>query len=437
MLVPIIITVAVLALTTWVGFLIVRYVLPQVPNPVTAFMATRRAARDRIIRNPLDYVRAWVARIAPSRLRIEHRAAAAEATVAQATERETHILTTFKDNKEPKFGFKVFAIAMFCAWLFIVLPGVLVIDFPIVMAASGGNALAAVFGCLLLIVIPAIFSLLIGFIFDRWRNGAINSAVFSGVVIGLIAIVVIIVWYLATLAPLRAEIEYADQIRTAEQQVAMYEEDGDQNAVKFAKQHLTDLEGERKRSEEFNTALVPIAAVAEFATGFFFPIAIPLLLLSNARLTRRKAERVLLTATNRVARQRARQYRRLARTFQRLGLTQLQLQEGLAAVGAENAAGPGGPGAARTIVVQELQTNAPAPQDVVPPSTPTADQTGAPAFAPNAGPGPGSARAEGDARATDPPAAAAPRPPALAGATATPGLAHDNADLMDTSFDLN
>ena len=171
MLIPIVTTVGIAAVTAWLGFLAVRYLLPVVPNPATSVRAARQAARDRITRDPLDYVRAWVARIAPSRLKLEQREADAQAAVEQATEREAHILTSFKDGKEPKFGFKVFAIAMFAAWLFVVLPAVIIIDFPIVMAVSGDSVLAAVFGCLLLIVVPVIFSLLLGFVFEKWRGG--------------------------------------------------------------------------------------------------------------------------------------------------------------------------------------------------------------------------------------------------------------------------
>jgi hypothetical protein len=323
--------------------------------------------------------------------------------------------------------------------LFVVLPAVIIIDFPIVMAVSGDSVLAAVFGCLLLIVVPVIFSLLLGFVFEKWRGGALNAAAFSGVVIGLVAIVIGIVWFLTTLAPLRAEVEYADQIRTVQQQIAMYQEDGDQNAINFAQQHLTELEAEEKRSADWNTALVPIAATAEFATGFFFPIAIPLLLLADAKSSRRKAAGSLVAAGNQVTRQRARQYRQLARTFQRLGLTQLELQQHLAAVATENRTDQAGLEAARNMVAQELQTAAPAAAEPAPAAQPPIDQAITAEIVPTteipvAAPEP--------SRVTP----AANRGPAAAGGgrretttTAAPVavLDREGADLPDNSFDLN
>lgn len=437
MLTPILTTVGIAAVTAWLGFLAVRYLLPNMPNPATTIRAARQAARNRVTRDPLDYVRVWVARVAPSRLKVEQRTVAAQTTVEQSTARETHILTAFKDGKEPKLGFKVFAIAMFVAWLFVVLPAVIIIDFPIVKAVSGDNVLAAVFGSLLLIAGPVISSLVLGFFFEKWRSGAIKDGLFSGLLIGLVGIFVALVWYLTTLAPLRAEVEYANQIRTVQQQIAMYQEDGDQNAINFAQQNLDELRAEERRSAEWNTALVPIAATAEFATGFFLPIAIPLLLLADAKSSRRKAEGALVTSGTRVTRQRARQYRRLALTFQRLGITQLELQQHFATVAAENNADQTGINAAQNMVAEEILDQARATEDPTP--APPADQTITTEIAPTteiAVPPPADRTQTRENNRTTTPTGGARQGPAGAPAPVTV-LDRDDFDLPDTSFDLN
>lgn len=438
MLIPILTTVGIAAVTAWLGFLAVRYLLPTMPNPATTIRAARQAARNRITRDPLDYVMAWVARVAPSRLKVEQRTVAARTSVEQSAEREAHILTGFKDGEEPKLGFKVFAIAMFVAWLFIVLPAVIIIDFPIVRAVSGDNILAAVFGCLLLIALPVISSLVLGFLFEKWRSGAIKEWLFSGLLIFLVSVFVALVSYLTSLGPLRAEVEYANQIRTVQQQIAMYQEDGDQNAINFAQQNLDELRAQEKRSAQWNTALVPIAATAEFATGFFLPIAIPLLLLADAKSSRRKAQGALVTSENRGTRQRARQYRRLALAFQRLGITQLELQQHFATIASENNTDQTGINAAQNMVAQEILDQARATEDPTP--APPADQTITTQIAPTAEaavPPPADRTQTRENNRTN----TAPTEGARQGPAGTPApvavLDRDDFDLPDASFDLN
>ena len=331
MLIPIITTVGAIALTGWLGFLAARHLLPRIPSPA----ALRAAARDRVRADPLDHVRSWIVRMAPSRLRLQQRMEAAQATASRAGAREQRLLTTFKDGKEPSFAFTVTAITLLVLWIVSIVSAFL-IDLPIIASVSGGNVLFGILGTLLLLGVPVIGSVLLGHFFGQWRSGELSTTWFSLVATVVLAIVVAVVALLTGLAPIRAEVEYADQLRAAGQQLAMYREDGDENAVRFTEQNLADLQAQQERSAEWNTALVPIAATAEFATGFFFPLAIPLLLLADAKTSRRRAERALTVAANSLTNQRARQYARLSARFQRLGLTQLELQQHLAAVNAEN-----------------------------------------------------------------------------------------------------
>lgn len=356
MLIPIITTVGIAALTCWLAFLSVRYLLPRIPSPVRAL----QAARNRIMSDPLDYVRAWIVRIAPSRLKLQQQMQATQAKLDQTTAREQHILTNFKDGKEPAFGLKVTAITLFVLWIVAIISAFL-IDVPIINSVSGGNVLFGVLGTLLLLGMPIIGSVLLGHFFGKWRAGEMSPIWFSVAVTVILAVVISIVAILTALAPIRAEVEYADKIRTVQQQLTMYKEDGDQNAIRYAEQNLKDLQAQQQRSADWNQALVPIAATAEFATGFFFPLALPLLLLTDVQASRRKSQASLAASANALTNQRARQYARLSARFQRLGLTQLTLQQHLATVNAENT-GEAAPataiGDARGQVAEELLAQA-------------------------------------------------------------------------------
>lgn len=414
MFIPILTTIGILAATIWIALVAAKYIIPRIPSPSTVLEAWRAS----VARNPGDYVRAWVARVAPSRLRVEQQRAAAEQDIERAQERELHILTAFKDAKEPTFGIKVTVITMFVLWL-VAVTAAFLIDLPIISSVSGGNMFYGLLGTLLLLGIPIIGSVLLGWFFSQWRRGKLGFLPFSLAVTLILVAAVAVVVILILLAPIRAEVEYADQKRNAEQQVFMYQEDQDQNALRFAEQKLTDIQAQQKRSAEWNSALVPIAAVAEFATGFFVPLAIPVLMLGDVRASHRKAQRRLEIAQNRVTYQRARQYRWLSRTFRRAGVVQLELQRHLAAVAAENRAGQGAATTmegARAAVATELQAQAP------PEPVPTRQ-----------GPPYTAATGQPDANSTRPaatrPPSAQPPPPVTTPADAT--------DVPDDSFDIS
>jgi hypothetical protein len=279
---------------------------------------------------------------------------------------------------------------------------------------------------------PVIGSVLLGHFFGKWRAGEMTPVWFSLAVTVILAVVIAIVAILTSLAPIRAEVEYGDKIRVASQQLAMYQEDGDKNAIRFAQQNLTDVKAQQHRSAEWNMALVPISATAEFATGFFFPLALPLLLLIDARTSRRKVEGSLAASENSLTNQRAAQYSRLSVRFQRLGLTQLQLQQHLATVNAENSrdAEPVTPiENARSQVAGELLAQAPATMtSAAPDQAITAEIVTTSEFPPAGSP----VRLKTSPRDS----AAVPRPEPIP--TAAPiGLLERNGDLPDESFDLS
>ncbi|MFF2299780.1 hypothetical protein [Arthrobacter sp. NPDC058127] len=419
MLIPILTTIGLAAATIWLSYVAAKYLFPRFPS----LSALRQARRDRIAQDPGDYVRAWVARINPSRLRVAQQAAAAERHIERTQERETHILTAFKDGKAPTLAFKITAITMFTLW-FVMVTTAFIFDLPIINSVSGGNVFYAFLGALLILGVPIIGSVLLGHFFLKWRRGELSEILFSLVATLILAAVVVVVALLTTLAPIRAEVEYADKIRTAEQQKTMYTEDGDQNAMHFAEQNLAELQAQQHRSAEWNTALVPTASVGEFATGFFVPLAVPVLMLGASRASRHKAQRVVDTSQNRVNNHDARQYRRLSRTFRRVGLTQAALRQHFATVAAENQTGQEAAGTAegaRVAVADELQAQTPTSSDqtVTTANTPTTAE-------------PATTTAQSEANPKR--AAAAARPTPTPPPASTP---ERDFDVPDESFDLS
>ncbi|AMM31533.1 hypothetical protein SA2016_0845 [Sinomonas atrocyanea] len=332
MLLPILATVGLSAATLWLSFYAARYLVPRLA-------AARRASLARIAQDPGDYFQFWAARVSPSRMRMEQLVPRAQRDVVKARAWAAHILTAFKDGKEPPLRFKITAIAMAALW-FVAVTGAFFLDLPIINAVSGGNVFYGFLGALLLLGVPIIGSMLLGHFFSMWRRGQLSELWFSVIATVLLAVFAFVLVYSAHLAPIRSEVEYSDRLRAAEQQVTAYKDDGDPTAEAYAEQKLSDLQAQEQRSAEWNTVLVPIAAASEFATGFFVPLAIPILLLGQAHRSRRRAQRVLDTAEERVTNHRARQYRRISRTFRRAGLPQAELQRQFGGVGAENGQAP-------------------------------------------------------------------------------------------------
>ncbi|GHF14661.1 hypothetical protein [Pseudolysinimonas yzui] len=330
MILNIFVTVLVLGALSWALYWAARRFGPQIP----ALLALRHASRERIRQNPLDVVRAWVARIAPSRLRSEQRTAKAQGVVEAATGRETRLLTGFPDGVEPSHRRAIFLLAMLVLWIIAICAAAL-IDLPIVTAVSGGNVLYGVLGTLLALGVPVVCSLLFGDLMLKRRDG-MRPVVFSLAVAGLLTAFAAVVFTLTALAPIRAQIEYADEIRATNQQIVQFTEDEDDIALVFAEQKLAELEADQTRSAEWNSALVPIAAGVEFASGFFVPLAIPVVQLRTTRLAKGKAQDKVRKSVDAETRQRAGQYRRLSRAFERAGVTQGDLQRHLALVVAES-----------------------------------------------------------------------------------------------------
>ncbi|CAN5333960.1 hypothetical protein BH11ACT4_BH11ACT4_13090 [soil metagenome] len=333
MLLPIAFTVLTVGAVAWLILMGVRLASSRGPDLIAGI----GALRQRIVSDPLDYIRGWVVRTQPARTRLEHLTDAARARVTAADARIKRILTAFKDGAEPSHRFAFFVIAMLVIWV-IAVTAAAIIDMPIITALNAGKGELGFLGTLLLLCIPAVGSLLLGELIMRRR--ALPFAVLSLAVIGIVAAIAIAVGMLTSLAYVRAQVEYAEPIATSEQALAAARIDGDAGQIGFAEDALATLLEEQQRSTEWNTAQVPLAAVAEFASGIFVPLAIPVLQLSDAKRARRKAQSDVERAQRAQQRLGLRQQARLSRFFGWLGIRQVELRDQLAIATAPTPADP-------------------------------------------------------------------------------------------------
>ena len=357
-----------IGLGIWAALLAGKYLLPQARAALQTRRDRVREAEDRIRADGgMDYTRAWLAQTQPAREKAHHTTAVAQTGLKGAEARETQVLTSFKDGKEPSHRFKVFAIAMLVVWILAVIAAFLV-DRPIIASLNAGNGWLGIVGTVLLLCVPAVGSLWIGELIAKGRERTMHFAWVSLAVIGILVVVGSVVWGLTNFAKVRAQVEYADEIAKAQQRVAAMQIDGDPNLIAFAQQGLRDVQDQEERSEEWNTIQVPVASAVEFASGLLVPSAFAILFLNDARGARRKAAAAVQTAERQEQALLTQQQAELSATMRRLGIEQLGMRQNLQTATAENAA----PAPRIELAAPERSPVAPAP--VTPaPQTP-ADQ---------------------------------------------------------------
>lgn len=336
MLIPILLTVGSIGALVCGAFLASQMVPTVIAKRRAAAAQASANARDAIRRDPVDHVRAFVTQVGPARLMLDQAVATAQVAVNHAEARESKLLTGFKDGAEPSHRRTVVVLLMCSIWVASIV-GYAFIDYPIILTVSGGNVLFGVVATLLVLCVPAACSVLLADAFAKPREG-LKIVPFSLAVTGLLVVFIFVVALMTSLAPIRAQIEYQDQIRQVSQQIAMYTEDGDQNALRFAEQHLEELRQQQQQSSEWNSALVPIAAGVEFASGFFVPVGIPIMQLRAIRKMKRGAQEARRKAEEDVRAQRARDFGTLSAQFQDAGVTQIDLQRAVATMTADNLA---------------------------------------------------------------------------------------------------
>ncbi|MDQ0733498.1 hypothetical protein [Arthrobacter sp. B1I2] len=420
MLLPILLIVGAVGVLGWAAYAAPMLLRPRIAAKQQAKHEHVEAGRELVRRNPLDYVRAFFSRIAPTRLKLEQAVKAAQDALASAEKREARLLSGFTGGIEPNHRSVVVTFIMFGIWVVSVVAHAL-IELPIITAVSGGDLLFGFLGTLLALSIPVIASLQVTRLVRQRRQRKIEPLPFSLAMAGILTAFIAVVVLLTALAPIRAEVEYQDKIRTVEQQIAQYTEDGDDNALLFAQRNLEELRRQQIRSAEWNQALVPIAAMAEFASGFSLPVAIPLVQLRRIRREKAAAQSSVIEAENAVALQRASEYQELSTTFQDAGVTQADLQGAVATMANENTAGP-----------LPLETGNRVAADPIPDTTGTEPKPTGPL--PSATPHPSaSPEAPTPTSAARPSQAFPQNPPST-----TPATPAERAhDVLDDSFDLS
>jgi hypothetical protein len=331
MLLPIALTVTLVGALAWASYAAPMMLRPRIAARRQTTINNREASREQVRRNPLDFVRAFYGGSAPTQLRLEQNVTNAQAAIDKAADHEQRLFTGFKGGVEPSHRRVVGIYIMFALWIISIVAHT-VIELPIITSVSGGNVLFGLLGTMLALSIPVIVSLFLVDLHQRRQHDKIAQLRFSLAVTGVLTAFVIVIALLTSLAPIRAEIEYQDEIRAIDQQIAEFTEDKDENALLFAKRNREEAVAQQARSSEWNQALVPIAAAAEFATGFFLPAAIPLLQLRRVRRDKAKAEANLNEAHDALALDRAQGYQQLSRTFQDATVSQAELQSAVAAM---------------------------------------------------------------------------------------------------------
>jgi hypothetical protein len=365
-----------IALAAWLVYAAPRLLGPRLTEWRTALTTAREARRAAIRRDPADATRTFSAQTAPRRLRREQRTAAAEGKVQAATAQVTRRLGAFPGGTEPKQKAVIVTMILFVLWtISIVAHGF--IEFPMIMSVSGGHPGFGLLGTLLALMVPAIASLGVAHVMRLRRKQRMGPLVSAAAIAGILAVFVALVVYLASLAPIRAEAEYGQQILEAQQQVALLREREDDGlAFDYATLEVERLQTAKEQSVQWNQALVPIAAGSEFATSFVLPSAIALFALWLAQSKQAPAARALDRARNRQARGQTADYRRLSRIFRRAGVSQERLQAAVGGIGGGPAApvAPGGaaqPAAAHPAPAHPVGMQPPVgrPQDVPPAAT--------------------------------------------------------------------
>lgn len=268
------------------GYLVARSEAERRAAARQAQLDAAERAREVIRANPADWIRGELRRATPERGALQARVADARAGVDSAEGEVRSVLTGFADGAEPSRSRVIVVLIMASIWA-VAFVAVAFLEYPIVLAVSGGNVLMAALGTIIAVVLPTVASLLMALAFAA-RNRGLSRAPFAMAITGLLMAFIATVALMSSLATIRADVEYADQILLADQQITMYRADGDQEALDYSRQRKAQLEREREQSKKWNQILVPLGAAVEFGTGFFAPGAIPILQLRAAR--RRKAQ---------------------------------------------------------------------------------------------------------------------------------------------------
>lgn len=281
----------------------------------------RRATLLEAVRtDPADYVHARLNEEAPHQFDLNRKVTLAEADLNEARARASELgMELPSDPPARKWVITILTFTTLWAIAFVVQ---FILDFRIAKAITGNTVGAALTSLVVSGLLSAI-TLAAAMLWGK-RSAVGHRQVILGF-LGAAALMCAVLSVIVTLAPKRAELDYAPRIDAAHQQLTMFDEDGDTTAASLTRTTITRLEKQRDQAKTFYQAAAVTAGVLEGGASLAVPSGYLLLSYYGAKgLAGRKA-RDLTKAQHSVARCRERFTARISRTLEIAGVGQDRL----------------------------------------------------------------------------------------------------------------
>ena len=252
---------------------------------------------ERIRNNPRDHLEYSLNKDGPNRRGAGDAVADANAAVVNAKEQLEEVARDFPGGSNPNRKWVILMLGLAALYVggFV---AQIALDYPIFHSITG-NPVNAMFMTVVIVGILAAASLALTLLWDR-RTGAnaVSARVLRGGTVGIITLFVVALSIVVLMAPKRAEIDYADRIEEATQQIAVFQEDGDATAEAFMKAKLARFESERDQAAHVYQGLALSAGAFEFLAGFAAPTGLQLLQFFAARKRVRRLVKVASDVTH-------------------------------------------------------------------------------------------------------------------------------------------
>lgn len=299
-------------------------------------VAGRRAAILETVRtNPADYVHARLNEEAPHQFSLGRKVTEVEANRTEAQGKAAALGKDLPSDPPPrKWVITVLAFTGLWAIAFVVQ---FLLDFRIANAITGNVGAAALTALVVSGLLSAI-TLAAAMLWEK-RSTVGRRQVDLGL-LAAAALMCIVISVIVTLAPKRAELDYAERIDTAQQQLVMFNEDGDTTAAALTQTTIDRLEKQRDQAAVFYQATAVAAGLLEGGASLAVPSGYLLLNYYGAQGLVRRRTKDVTKARNQVARRRERFAARMSRTLERAGVPQDRLGPLLTRTGAQAAENP-------------------------------------------------------------------------------------------------
>lgn len=284
-------------------------------------VAGRRAAvLDAVRRNPADHVHARLNEETPRQLDLNRKVTEAQSNLTEANDKATALGKDLPSDPPPrKWVITTLAFTAMWAVAFVVQ---FLLDYRIAKAITGNTGAAV----LTSLVVSGLLSAITLAAAQLWEKR--SSLERRQVVLGLLAAAALmcaVISVIVTLAPKRATQDYAKPIETAEQQLVMFNEDGDTTAADLTRAEIERLEKDREQAKTFYQVTAVATGLLEGGASLAVPSGYLLLNYYGAQGLVRKRTKGLTKAQNRVARRRERFAARMSRLLERAGIQQDRL----------------------------------------------------------------------------------------------------------------